>query len=317
MRPEPVDELRTGLSKGALTSSKARSSDFVAFLNLWDYLRDSQKELSGNGFRRRCREEFLHLLRVREWQDLHTQLKQICREIGLQRNDAPAGPAQVHTAALAGLLSHVGLADLRAEPSRPAAAAAGRPCGSTSAPAAPGSRSARAPAWPRLGPPLVVAAEITETTRLWARTVAPITAEQVEEVGQHLLTRQYSEPHWSARAGAVMAYEQVSLYGVPIVARRRVGVRLDRPGRGAGDLHPLGAGRGPVADPSPVLPGQRRAAGRGRGPGGTDPASRPGGRRRDDHGLLRRPDPGRRHLGGALRRLVEAGSTGSIPTCSR
>ena len=61
-----------------------------------------------------------------------------------------------------------------------------------------------------------------ETTRLWARTVAPITAEQVEEVGQHLLKRSYSEPHWSARAGSVMAYEQVSLYGVPIVARRRV-----------------------------------------------------------------------------------------------
>ena len=80
----------------------------------------------------------------------------------------------------------------------------------------PGSSLARTP------PPLVVAAELVETSRLWARTVAPITAEQVEEVGQHLLKRQYSEPHWSARSGSVLAYEQVSLLGVPIVARRRV-----------------------------------------------------------------------------------------------
>ena len=111
---------------------------------------------------------------------------------------------------------------MRAEQPTRRGAADGRRCGSTSAPGAPGSRSVPGSSQASLAPPLVVAAEITETTRLWARTVAPITAEQVEEVGQHLLTRQYSEPHWSARAGAVMAYEQVSLYGVPIVARRRV-----------------------------------------------------------------------------------------------
>ena len=241
MSPESVEGPSTkpvpSLSKG----SGDRSSDFVAFVNLWDYLRESQRELSGNAFRRRCREEFLHLLRVREWQDLHTQLKQIGKEIGLERNDRPAGPAQVHTAALAGLLSHVGLADVRDEP------ATGRRRGRTGdfrgdTPRATrgrreylgarGTRFAISPGSSQaaLAPPLVVAAEITETTRLWARTVAPITAEQVEEVGQHLLTRQYSEPHWSARAGAVLAYEQVSLYGVPIVARRRVAYGSVDPG---------------------------------------------------------------------------------------
>jgi ATP-dependent helicase HrpA len=197
-------------------------SDFVALLRLWDYLRQSQRELSGNAFRRLCRDEFLHFLRVREWQDLHGQLKEITRDLGLNRNREPAGPAKVHTAALSGLLSHVGLAEVREEvkgggrrkgrpPTREYLGARG-----TKFAINPGSSVART------APPLVMAAEIVETTRLWARTVAGIRAEQVEEVGQHLLKRQYSEPHWSARSGSVMAYEQVSLYGIPIIARRPV-----------------------------------------------------------------------------------------------
>ena len=110
----------TELSKGkarcfdrlSTHGAQADGSDFLALLRLWDYLREQQKALSGNAFRRMCRDEFLHFLRVREWQDLHAQLKQICRELGLHRNEAPAPPDRVHTAALAGLLSHVGLADL-------------------------------------------------------------------------------------------------------------------------------------------------------------------------------------------------------------
>ncbi|MCW2810786.1 MAG: hrpA, partial [Friedmanniella sp.] len=201
-------------------------SDFVALLRLWDYVRSSQHELSGNAFRRLCREEYLHFLRIREWQDLHAQLKDITRDLGLDRNVQAADASRVHTAALAGLLSHVGLADLKDEtpsPGRPAAKVRGR------RPAreylgARGTRFAINPgsSVAKTAPPLVMAAEIVETSRLWARTVAAVTAEQVEEVGAHLIKRQYSEPHWSARAGSVMAYEQVSLYGVPIVAQRRV-----------------------------------------------------------------------------------------------
>ncbi len=213
-------------------------SDFLALLRLWDYLKASRHELSGNAFRRRVREEFLHYLRIREWQDLHTQLKQACRDLGMSTNERPAGPDQIHTSALAGLLSHVGLLDEREEarPARGAKPGAKPPAkrrraardylGARGTRFVIGSGSAAA-AKP---PPLVVAAEIVETTRLYARTVAPVTPAQVEEVAQHLVTRQYSEPHWSSRSAAVLAYEQVTLFGVPIVSRRRVGYARVDPG---------------------------------------------------------------------------------------
>ena len=196
-------------------------SDFLALLRLWDYIREAQKSLSGNAFRRLCREEYLHFLRIREWQDLHTQLKEVCRDLGLTRNEHAAPPDRIHTAALTGLLSHVGLADLRDERKRSPGRA--RPALREYL-GARGTRFAINPGSSvgKTQPPLVVAAEIVETTRLWARTVAGIDAAQIEEVGQHLLKRQYSEPHWSARNGGVFAYETVSLYGVPIVAGRRV-----------------------------------------------------------------------------------------------
>ncbi|MDN5770076.1 MAG: ATP-dependent RNA helicase HrpA, partial [Microlunatus sp.] len=198
-------------------------SDVLAYLRLWDYLRGQQRARSGNGFRRMCREEFLHFLRIREWQDLHGQLRDIAGDLKLRRNSAPAPTDRVHTAVLTGLLSHVGLADISQEK-----------------PVRGGKRRGRAPLREYLGargtrfainpgsalaktqPPLVMAAEVVETTRLWARTVAPVTAAQIEEVGAHLLKRSYAEPHWSTRQAAVLAYETVSLFGVPIVARRRV-----------------------------------------------------------------------------------------------
>jgi ATP-dependent helicase HrpA len=212
---------------GANAEDRAEVSDFLALLRLWDYVREAQASLSGNGFRRLCREEFLHFLRIREWQDLHGQLRQICRELGLHRNDAPAPVDRIHTAALSGLLSHVGLAEIRAEQRAGAPATQQgrrRRAGPREYLGARGTRFAINPgsSLARIQPPLVVAAEIVETSRLWARTVAAISAEQVEEVGQHLLKRQYLEPHWSARTGSVLAYETVSLYGVPIVAGRRV-----------------------------------------------------------------------------------------------
>ncbi|WP_375426402.1 ATP-dependent RNA helicase HrpA [uncultured Friedmanniella sp.] len=209
-------------NSGADAGPDPDGSDFVALLRLWDHIQDRQHELSGNAFRRLCREEYLHFLRIREWQDLHSQLKQISRDLGLSRNDQPAGPGAVHTAALTGLLSHVGLADIREDPK-----AGGRRKGRAPAREYLGARGTKFAINPgssvaRSQPPLVMAAEIVETTRLWARTVAGIRVEQVEEVAAHLLKRSYSEPHWSARSGSVLAYEQVSLYGIPIVARRPV-----------------------------------------------------------------------------------------------
>ena len=186
---------------------------------------EPRRPCPGNAFRRLCREEFLHFLRVREWQDLHGQLKQICRELGLNRNDNPAaaGPGAHRGAGRSAVPRRSGRPP-RADGRQQRAGRRGRPAPQEYL-GARGTRFALNPgsSLARIQPPLVVAAEIVETSRLWARTVAAITAEQVEEVGQHLLKRQYSEPHWSARSGSVMAYETGQPVGVPIVARRRVG----------------------------------------------------------------------------------------------
>ncbi len=201
-------------------------SDIAALLRLWAYLRERRRELSGNAFRRMCRSEYLNFLRVREWQDLHSQLREACTELGLTRNDAPAGLDRVHTAVLAGLLSHVGLLDVTSQvkPERGKRRGPAEYLGARGARFAinPGSSSART------NPPLVMAVELVETSRLWARMVAPIEAEWVEAVGGHLLKRNYSEPHWSASGGQCVAYERVTLLGVPIIAQRLVSyARID------------------------------------------------------------------------------------------
>ncbi|HEY3409545.1 MAG TPA: ATP-dependent RNA helicase HrpA [Propionicimonas sp.] len=201
-------------------------SDIAALLRLWAYLRERRRELSGNAFRRLCRSEYLNFLRVREWQDLHTQLREACTEMGLRRNDVPAGLDRVHTAVLSGLLSHVGLLDVtsQAKPERGKRRGPAEYLGARGARFAinPGSSSART------NPPLVMAVELVETSRLWARMVAPIEAEWVEAVGGHLLKRNYSEPHWSASGGQCVAYERVTLLGVPIIAQRLVSyARID------------------------------------------------------------------------------------------
>ena len=201
-------------------------SDIAALHRLWTYLRQQRHQLSGNGFRRLCRAEYLHFLRVREWQDLHTQLREACSEVGMRRNDAPADLDRIHTAVLAGLLSHVGLLDEAslAKPARGKRRGPAEYLGARGARFAinPGSSAARTNA------PLVMAVELVETSRLWARTVAPISAEQVEAVAGHLLKHTYSEPHWSAKGGQCVAYERVTLLGVPIIAQRLVSyARID------------------------------------------------------------------------------------------
>ncbi len=198
-------------------------SDFVALVRLWDYLRERRQELSGNAFRRLCRDEFLSFLRVREWQDLHQQLRQICEEIGLERNQAPAPHDLLHTAVLSGLLSHVGLLDTKDErkdlPPRKRAR-----LGPREYQGARGSRWAISPgsALAKTPPPLAVAFELVETTRLWARTVAGVQVEWIEAVAEHVLKRTYAEPHWSESQGSVVASETITLYGVPIASGRPV-----------------------------------------------------------------------------------------------
>jgi ATP-dependent RNA helicase HrpA len=202
-------------------------SDFLAFPRLWEYLRERQAELSASAFRRLCRREYLHYLRVREWQDVHGQLRQAARDLGItiRRDPQPDETlnTRVHMSVLAGLLSHIGMKDT-AENTRGDGKARGgrRPLTEFS-----GARGARFAIFPdsalaRKPPAWVVAAELVETSRLWARTVASIEPEWAEPLAGHLLRRTYSEPHWDSRRGAVMASEKVTLYGLPIVAARPV-----------------------------------------------------------------------------------------------
>nr|WP_270889605.1 ATP-dependent RNA helicase HrpA [Pedococcus sp. 5OH_020] len=190
-------------------------SDFMSLLNLWAYLKERQKSLSHSAFRRMCRTEFLHYLRVREWQDLHSQLRKACQDVGVDPRQATAAPDQepqadvIHQALLAGLLSQIGLRD---EVRRDYLGARGARFGIS-----PGSTLfRRQPTW-------VMSAELVETTRLWARTNARIDPVWAERLAPHLVKRTYSEPRWSRKQGAAQATERVTLYGIPLVAARTVG----------------------------------------------------------------------------------------------
>ncbi len=187
------------------------TSDFLSLLKLWDYLREQQRELSGSAFRRMCKSEFLHYLRVREWQDVHSQLRQLAKPLGMRIKPHDGGatdPDRVHQALLSGLLSHIGSYDER---KRDYLGARG-----TRFVIFPGSGLAKkAPAW-------AMAAELVETSRLFARTVARIQPEWVEPLAEHLVKRTYSEPHWSSKQGAAMVKEKVLLYGMPVIADRTV-----------------------------------------------------------------------------------------------
>jgi ATP-dependent helicase HrpA len=152
--------------------------------------------------------EFLHYLRIREWQDVHSQLKQLAKQLELTPNSVPAAPDSVHISLLSGLLSHIGLKD-------------------TESFEYVGARNAKFAISPgsvlfKKSPQWVMAAELVETTRLWGRVVATIKPEWAEPLAQHLVKRTYSEPHWEKSQGAVMAFEKVTLYGVPIVPSRKV-----------------------------------------------------------------------------------------------
>ncbi|HEV2785569.1 MAG TPA: ATP-dependent RNA helicase HrpA, partial [Solirubrobacteraceae bacterium] len=183
-------------------------SDFLSFLNLWRHLRAQQRKLSGNGFRRMCHAEFLHYLRVREWQDLVGALRRAARSVGVKINQEPAGADEIHRALLAGLLSHVGVRDAgrrEYEGARGARFAL-----------SPGSALARrTPAW-------VMVAELVETTRLLGHTAAQIQPRWIEPLAGHLLKWTYSEPHWERKRGSVVATARATLYGLPVVAGRTV-----------------------------------------------------------------------------------------------
>ncbi|HGS5346728.1 ATP-dependent RNA helicase HrpA [Vibrio cholerae] len=183
-------------------------SDFLTLVNLWHYIGEQQKALTSNQFRRQCKLDYLNYLRVREWQDVYTQLHQSTREMGFKLNDEPGSYHAVHSAILVGLLSHIGMKDQEKNEYH-------------------GARNARFNIFPASGlfkkqPKWVMSAELVETSKLWARVVAKIEPDWIEPLAKHLIKRSYSEPHWSKKNAAVMAYEKVMLYGIPIVPKRLV-----------------------------------------------------------------------------------------------
>ncbi|MFJ4687485.1 ATP-dependent RNA helicase HrpA [Streptomyces sp. NPDC088789] len=200
------------------------TSDFLAYLNLWRYVREQQKERGSSSFRRMCKQEYLNFLRIREWQDIYTQLRTVAKQMGIHLNEDDAPGDRIHVSLLAGLLSHIGMKDVKEsgqskDPKDPGQRrGANEYLGARNAKFAifPGSALFRKP------PRFVMSAELVETSRLWARVNAKIEPEWVEPLAEHLLKRTYSEPHWEKDQAAVMAYEKVTLYGVPIVAQRKV-----------------------------------------------------------------------------------------------
>ncbi len=210
-RERPTDKQQLAAEKHA--RFRDEKSDFTGFLNLWNYLQEKQQELSSTQFRRLCRTEFINYLRVREWQDLFAQLRQLARPLGISLDNKrladPVGNHEgIHISLLSGLLSHIGILDDRKREYM-------------------GARGSRFAIFPgsalfKKSPTFVMAAELVETSRLWARVAAQFDPLWAEQVAPDLVKRSYSEPHWSTKMGAVMAYEKVTLYGVPIIPQRRV-----------------------------------------------------------------------------------------------
>ena len=201
---------------------KTEGSDFLTWLALWRYLKEQQRELSSSAFRRMCRREFLNYLRVREWQDFESQLRQVCKEMDIQVGHPADNPDAdgIHQALLAGLLSHIGLLEERVS----TGSTTERRRGPREYLGARGTRFAIFPGsgLHRKNPQFVMAGELVETSRLWARQNAAIKPEWAERIGAHLVKRTYSEPHWSKKRASVVAHERVTLYGVPLVSDRLV-----------------------------------------------------------------------------------------------
>lgn len=182
-------------------------SDFAAFVGLWDYAEEQRQELSASQWRKLCQREFLSWTRMREWREVHRQLTLMCRQLSLKQNKEAADFNSIHRALLPGFLGQIATKD----ENREFIGARNRKLHIF-----PGSALfKKPPAW-------IVAAELAETSQLYARCVAKIDPEWVFGVNDSLLKRSYYEPHWQARSGRVMAFEQTALYGLIIRDKKRV-----------------------------------------------------------------------------------------------
>jgi ATP-dependent helicase HrpA len=184
------------------------TSDFLSLLNLWNYLGEKEIELSSSQFRRLCKSEYLNFLRVREWKDVYRQLSRLTKQLDLTLGEPSVNPDGIHRSLMAGLLSHIGLKDVAKKDYV-------------------GARQSRFVIFPgstlaKKQPAAVMSAELVETSRLFARMNAAIDPAWAEALAGDLAKRSYSEPRWEKKQGSVVADERVTLYGLPIIAKRRI-----------------------------------------------------------------------------------------------
>ena len=182
-------------------------SDFMTYVNLWEAYEEQRQELSQNQLRKYCKKQFLSFMRMREWRDLHRQLALACKDLKFTVNEEAASYADLHKSLLSGLLSHLGNKDDEADYM--------------------GARNRRFYLFPastlyKRKPKWVMSAELVETSRLFARTNARVEPQWIEPLAGDLVKRNYFEPHWEKKRAQVVAFEQVTLYGLIVVGRRRV-----------------------------------------------------------------------------------------------
>jgi len=204
-RERPMDKQQASDEKHRRFQDK--DSDFITYVNLWNYINEQRQELTSSHFRKMCQKDFLAYMRVREWQDIYAQIKQVTDELDIKVSSEPSNFDDIHQALLAGLLSHIGLKDKDAEYL--------------------GARNSKFFMFPGSGlfkkqPKWGMFAELVETSKLFARVAARIKPEWVEQQAQHLIKRSYAEPHWQKKSGVVGAFETQLLYGIPIVSKRKV-----------------------------------------------------------------------------------------------
>ena len=182
-------------------------SDFLSFLKLWHSYQQQKKQLSANKLRKWCKEHFISWLRMREWLDTHRQIRQMLKELNLRFNSSEANYDAIHQALLSGLLGNLGFKDDNQQYL--------------------GARNRKFQIFPgsalfKKSPKWLMASEIVETARVYARTIAKIDPLWVEKKAQHLLKRSYTEPHWEKRNAQVAAFERTTLYGLIINPRRKI-----------------------------------------------------------------------------------------------
>ena len=235
---QDVRERPSGQEEAAAQSHarfRVPGSDFLGMVALWDHLKERQRELGSSAFRRECRQEFLHFVRIREWQDVYTQLRQVARSLKITINREPADEHAIHRSLLAGLIGNVGHRD--DEPAKPRSRSAGRA-------AAPGARTTsneyvgvrgarfaigRGSVLSKKPPRWVMAAELVETNRLWARTVATVQPQWIEHAARHLVKHSYGAPYWNRERGSPQVVERAQLRSLTLVEGRAVNLdRVDR-----------------------------------------------------------------------------------------